>query len=353
MNKVINALIVLAVVAGSSSMTASAQLPGSCWYYGTQVVLPYLGAFNCQYSGLEAGGIPGYTCMFWNKTCPPAAGKNETRGNCPNCSKPISLSSGNVYIEENDARIPGLSGGLTLTRTWNSMWPPTQTAFQTGLFGPNWRSTYEERIFMGSDNYVKYARSDGSFWSFVGGGSLTVIAPSNVSATLTANSGYTQWILTFQNGEQRIFSYTSGSLQSIIDRNGNTTQLSYDSANRLTTVTDPVGRHLYFAYANNSSYLITSVTSDVGISLSYAYDSYGRLVQVTEPDLTTLSYQYDANSMISAVIDSYGKLLESHTYDYCGRGLTGARANGVEAVTLTYPYPACPGSQTVVYTSEP
>jgi YD repeat-containing protein len=126
-------------------------------------------------------------------------------------------------------------------------------------------------------------------------------------------------------------------LTTIIDRNGNTTTLTYDSANRLATVTDPASRHLYFGYGSPSSYLVTSVTSDFGISLSYAYDAQGRLTLVTNPDLTTVTYTYNSQSLITSVTDSNGKVLESHTYDSNGRGLTSSRAAGVEAVTLTYP----------------
>lgn len=32
-----------------------------------------------------------------------------------------------------------------------------------------------------------------------------------------------------------------------------------------------------------------------------------------------------------------GKLLEGHTYDPQGRGLTSTRANGVDSVTVSYP----------------
>jgi uncharacterized protein RhaS with RHS repeats len=95
---------------------------------------------------------------------------------------------------------------------------------------------------------------------------------------------------------------------------------------------------LYFSYPNSSSYLVTSVTSDVGVSLSYAYDTQNRLILVTEPDNSTVSFVYnDPNPyLITAVLDSAGKILESHTYDSKSRGLTSSHANGVATVTLSY-----------------
>lgn len=164
---------------------------------------------------------------------------------------------------------------------------------------------------------------------------MILAAPANVYASFVAGSSI--WTITFLNGEQRQFNPATGLLTAIIDRNGNTTQLTYDSSNRLITVTDPASRHLYFNYGTGSSLLVTSVTSDFGITLSYAYDTQGRLIQVTKPDLTTVSFTYNAQSQITAVTDNNGKILESHTYDSSGRGLTSSRANGVESVTLTYP----------------
>ena len=277
-----------------------------------------------------------YMCSFRRPNCSPPAVNKEVKTKCPACGDPINLATGNTYVEQTDVRVPGLSGGLTLSRTWNSLWPDTQSAFQVGLFGPNWRSSFEERVFVGSDGYIKYAKSDGSFWSFgFNGADWVPAAPANVAATLVDNSP--SWTLTFQNGERRIFDDTSGNLTSIIDRNGNTTQISYDAIGRLATVTDPSSRHLYFGYLNNSSSLVTSVTSDIGIALSYTYDTQGRLTQVTKPDLTTISFQYNSQSLITAVLDSSGVVLESHTYDSYGRGLTSSRAGGVDAVTVSYP----------------
>jgi len=276
-------------------------------------------------------------CVVWTYHCPPIDAGPET---CPGCataaaSHPISLASGNTYIKETDVSLPGLSGGLQLVRMWNSMWPSTQTAYQIGMFGPNWRSNFEEHMFVGSDYYIKYARGDGSFWSFGygPGTNLSVAAPANITASLVMGSSY--WTLTFQNGEQRLFDNLTGRLITIIDRNGNTTQLSYDGLGRLVAVTDPVSRHLYFGYSGSGS-LVTSLTSDVGISLSYSYDGEGRLTQVTEPDSSTLNFAYNSASLISSVTDTDGHTLESHTYDSSGRGLTASRAGGVDGVTVSY-----------------
>ena len=289
------------------------------------------------------------SCSYNMNTCAPAAAASETGGgSCPTDRKqpvpqagcPIKLATGDTYIGQTDISLPGLGGGLALTRTWNSIWPATQTGAVNFIFGPNWTSTYQERVLFGNDGYMKYARNDGSFWSFgvqATSGSATTYsttAPMNAGATLT--TGATYWTLTFKSGEKRWFDNASGYLTKIIDRNGNATQVAYDAYSRLATVTDPAGRHLYFNYPNPSTSLVSSVTSDFGVSLSYAYDTQGRLARVTKPDNTAVSFQYDSNSNITAVLDSDGKVLESHTYDAFNRGLTSSRANGVDSVTVTY-----------------
>ena len=339
---VLAVLFVAIVVQCVVSQNADAQTNNPClnlvdcavysFYVSQCLPPPPPGAFNCQ------GVIWQFEeqCDIMNPLCVPAASGNETRCKCGGGS-PISFADGNTWIEETDVSLPGLSGGLRLTRTWNSIWPSSQTAYQTGIFGPNWRSNFEERVFVGSDNYLKYARGDGSFWSFgYNGGVWTVAAPQNVVATLSQGTSY--WTLTFGSGEQRLFDNTSGNLIAIIDRNGNATQLSYNATGFLATVTDPASRTLSFTYGNQSfPALVTSVTSSAGPSISYSYDSQGRLIQVTEPDSSTFNFQYNSQSLITAVTDSQGVVLESHTYDSNGRGLTSSRANGVEAVSISYP----------------
>lgn len=298
-------------------------------------------------------GVPRLTAFCWVKTpkCAPIA-------ECPKCntaSSPIDLATGDTYITQVDVKIPGLGGGLTLVRTWNSLSPELAIGSRTGLFGPYWLSNFEESVFAGSDGYVRYSRGDGGFWVFgfagysTNGPIYTPASPANKIATLT--QGNSTWTLLFQNGEQRVFDNTTGFLLSITDRNGNVTALTYDSSYRLVTVTDAAARHLYFSYATPSSYLVTGVSSDVGVSLSYIYDTLGRLTQVVQPDKSTLSFQFSGpySNLITAVLDSNGKVLESHSYFECtppdepapgwyGRGVTSARAGGVEAVAVSYPY---------------
>jgi len=263
----------------------------------------------------------------------------------PHVGAPINLATGDTFITQSDLNIPGLGGGLSLSRTWHSLFPFGESVPASGMFGINWRSTYEESISVDAFGLVKYIRANGGIWTLGLGGptipnaySYALIAPANGGLSVSYNG--TQWTLTYNSGETRIFN-PAGQLLSISDRNGNTTQLTYDASNRLTTVTDPASRHLYFSYGSPSSTLVVGVSSDVGVSLSYAYDNQGRLATVTKPDLTTVSFQYVPNNawpLISAVLDTNGKVLESHTYDTELRGLTSSRAGGVDAVTITYPF---------------
>ncbi len=322
---------------GASAQNRSCTGTLVCGGYGFNTgCLPLLPstAYGCQaIAPFEA------QCYVNTNSCAPVP-------ECPNCNKagaPINLANGNTEITQTDLRVPGLGGGLTLLRTWNSVWPTAGTGSIVGMFGPGWRSTFEESVYAGSDHYLKYSRGDGSFWSFGwvsqtnNTDSFALAGPANLNATLVQTTG--NWTLTLQSGEQRVFDGTSGKLLSVTDRNGNTTQLTYDFSYRLITVTDPASRHLYYTYAGPASFLVTSVSSDVGVAVSYAYDGQGRLIQVTKPDKTTVSFQYnDPNpTLITAVLDSNGKVLESHTYDSQARGLTSSRAGGVEAVTITYP----------------
>lgn len=330
-------LIVLVLIAAALPLSVAAEVPSYCVRYWNNVPVSPMppGVFGCLSPGPYI-----IDCYLMNALCaPPCA-------SCARASHPIELATGDTYITETDIRIPGLGGGLMLSRTWNSI--IFYEGSVVGLFGPNWTSNFEETVTVGADHFIKYKRADGSVWSFGSTGNTSssylyaTAGPSNQTAVLNfgpTNQSYQNWTLVFENGETRVFDGVSGRLLSITDRNGNMTTLSYDDSFRLTTVTDAASRHLYFVYAAPNSYLVTAVNSDFGVGVNYSYDAQGRLAQVTLPDNSTTSFQYDDLSRIATVLDSNNKVIETHTYNSCGQGLTAARAGGVDAVTVSYPSP--------------
>jgi len=201
-------------------------------------------------------------------------------------------------------------------------------------------STYEENLTgPDSNNYLTYWRGDGSSWSFSYNSALhsyTLASPPNVCAQLVSNpsGGFT---LTLADGTQRVFN-SQNLLAALIDRNGNQTTVAHDSSSRISSVASPGGSTLTFTYGNSTCPMQATKAQDaVGTVATYTYDSSCRLALVSYPDGSALNFNYDPDSsMILSVTDSQGKLLEAHTYDTQNRGLTSTRANGVDAVSLSY-----------------
>lgn len=259
-----------------------------------------------------------------------------TDGPCPICGagSPINLTNGDTWITQRDYSLPGLGGGLTLTRTWNSYWLNVNPAEESGIFGDSWRSNFEERIQYFPD-YAMYWKGDGSWISFrydVLSQTYSLLAPWDVQTTLTTDSSSGVWTITEKDGTQKTFNQ-AGYLTSIVDRNGNTTTISVDASNqnRISSVVDPAGRVLTLNYTNPSyPRLCTSISDSVGTFTQYQYDSAGRLIQVLYPDSSQYNFQYsdpNSNTLISLVTDAQGKTIEAHTYDSQRRGQTSQQAN--------------------------
>jgi YD repeat-containing protein len=248
------------------------------------------------------------------------------------------VTNGNVWIQQRDYSVPGLGGGLGLVRTWNSQLGTV--GYFAGMFGLDWASTYEEHLAgPDSNNYLTYWRGDGSTWTFSYNSvldSYSLASPPNVRAQLVSNltGGFT---LTLADHTQRVFN-GQNLLATIIDRNNNQTTINYDGENRITSVTSPGNKTLTFTYGDPGYfYQATSAQDSVGTVATYVYDNWKRLSSVTYADGSGMNFTYDpTSSMILSVTDKQGKLLESHTYDTNNRGLTSARAYGVDSVSLSY-----------------
>src|SRR5262249_39739582 len=108
----------------SEAQTSPVQ-PSNCFLYLTANDL-----------GIDLGSpVPFGAFLVWQNNVPGLGGESiygfakcAPPGPCPKCmagavGHPISLATGDTYIEQSDVSIPGLGGGLTLGRTWNSIWP--------------------------------------------------------------------------------------------------------------------------------------------------------------------------------------------------------------------------------------
>jgi RHS repeat-associated protein len=221
-----------------------------------------------------------------------AAGGNNPSEFCVTCFLgrlisfilPVDAPTGNFWHTFDDLSVPGRGMALDLTRTYNSM-----SAATDGPFGFGWSFPYDMSLGFPDATHVVVSQENGSQVIFTeqSGGAYT--APPRVTATLVHN-GDGSW--TFVRRHRDTFSFdSSGRLTQEKDLNGYVTALAYNGSGQLTTVTDPAGRKLTFAYTGDH---ISSVTDPLGRVVTYAYDSEGNLMDVTDVNGGNTHFTYDS-----------------------------------------------------------
>jgi RHS repeat-associated protein len=252
------------------------------------------------------------------------------------CGDPVNCLTGNFYETYADLRVPGLNGGLTFTRTYNSQ------AAAGGAHGPlgyGWSFEYGESLILDpSGTAATVTNADGSTVTFSKNSEGAWTAPAWVQATLAQNS---EGVFTYTLPDQRAFTFSSsGVLQKVTDRNGNATTLAY-SASQLTSVTDPSGRKLSFAY--NAAGTISSITDPAGHVEQFEYDSLGNLISSTDPRNDVTTYGYDSSHEMTSITDPRnGKVTNEYDSsqrvitqtDAMNRKTTWSYASGETRVTL-------------------
>ena len=111
-----------------------------------------------------------------------------------------------------------------------------------------------------------------------------------------------------------------GQLKKVTDALGHVSDYdSYDSAGRLTQMTGPNGLQTSFVYDNRGRLVTTTETPTVGTArvMSMTYDDAGQLSTQTLPNGTTLTYTYSAAHYLTSVTDNLGNSI-SYDYDVMG-----------------------------------
>ncbi len=116
------------------------------------------------------------------------------------------------------------------------------------------------------------------------------------------------------NGSQQLFD-GNGLLIAVMDRNGNATMYSYDTQERVNTITDPVGRVTTFAYDGNGK--LETVTDPANRTTNFSVDAAGNLTGVTFPDGSTRGFGYDTRHLMTSQTSPRG-LTTNYQYDGLG-----------------------------------
>ena len=157
----------------------------------------------------------------------------------------------------------------------------------------------------GAYYYTGYNSSTGAFATESDDNSVLVLASANPVT-------YRRQL---PDGSVNIYAQSDGNiayprhifLSQVIDSQGNTLTLNYDSQMRLISLTDATGRQTTFSYNQPAQpLLVTQITDPFGRSATFTYDSAGRLSSITDILGLTSSFTYDANSLVNSLTPPYG-----------------------------------------------
>ncbi|RLG24215.1 hypothetical protein DRN85_08035 [Methanosarcinales archaeon] len=230
------------------------------------------------------------------------------------------MKSGEYHASTEDLLIRGRVLTVQIARTYGS-----RREHNYG-FGYGWDMNYNIRVRDTNDPDILILR-DGE-----NRGLEYTLVPGSDPKKYKAPAGYYRYdfLVEDPNGTYTLFKKhgkklefnTDGNLSAIRDRNNNSITFGYDpiDPNRLSTITDDLGREVNLSY--NASGLLSSVADFADRIWTYTYDSATNdLLTVTGPNTTdypnglTTTYAYDGNHNLVTITDPNGQTYLTITYD--------------------------------------
>ena len=249
-------------------------------------------------------------------------------GDCPTLDHPIRIGTGNKWLIETDIAI---YSGISFTRHYNL------SDFNGGsIIGKGWLHSYAMSV-ASSQTDASVFRADGKLYSYSLVNSLWT-TDTDITDVLTElkDSGGIRIGWTYKidaTGEVETYD-ANGKLVSIKNRADHIQTLDYSvpttSANiasnsgLLIRVTDHLGHALHFTYDTYNR--ISTMTNPAGGVYTYAYstDSNNNLVSVTYPDSKTKTYHYENTTFpntLTGITDENASRYMTYTYDSNGRAI--------------------------------
>ena len=338
-------------------------------------------------NGAGASGQAAYTC----NAAPPipvpitfdpmpetpngkGSGGSAGGGPSPPCActgKPVDVTTGEDMYASTDVAFSG-PFGLRFTRRYASMsiGPTGLTNSDGSAIGPtdlgaaNWQSNYDVYVYHDpSSGLYVFHDEDGGFHYLTGPSANGGQQYNSLSAmTFAINTAGTQWSVTSFDDRQWLFN-ANGQLIKLVDRIGNVQTVNRDSTSghndRISNVTDPLGRELCFYYDGSNritelswlgSGTCPSTAPTTGTLVKMVYDSgtncsTGQLCSVTQPDGKTWTYQYASGDPtfpngLTEVLDPLGNIEEAaQVVEQYSGNCSGAVPCAATGDFLTFAYP--------------
>jgi RHS repeat-associated protein len=278
----------------------------------------------------------------WCPTCGGASNQTSASG-----GHPISFGSGDVSLTEGLFSIDQQPLSLHFSITYHSE-KPIYPALVYAPMGNGWTHTFNDLVRpVGSSGLFLYrVDGDGHETLFEGrpNGPWFPTSPAELTGRESVAAVNGQYVLTDIDGNVLKYDGASGRWQSTTDRWGNALTSNYDNSGVLTGVTDTEGRTIAFTYGGGG---VASVALPTGETWRFQYDGVS-LSAVFDPIHTgatpwrTYDYVNDSHlipRLLAHARDEAGALLEGHTYDGQGRGLTSVAEGGRDSMTVSYGTP--------------
>jgi len=275
----------------------------------------------------------------------------EASIDCDDCEAatgdPVYLADGNVRVTDTDP-LPGIAG-QALVRTYDS------DEQDEGSFGRGWTTFLDRRLVVdadGAEQIVSIVTARNEVVTFRGAGTSfrqTWPTASTVGTLRRDPAADTYTHRAAGSTEAAVFRGADGRLLTLRDLStGREARLVYDSSGQVSSVIDSWTGLTWVVTVHPGTRRIASITvaGDPELLWTYAYDASGNLTAVTAPNAATWrTYEYEANRM-TASRDALGNLIESHTYDGNGFGISSTGPND-EIASIEYGLPGVTSDERV------
>jgi RHS repeat-associated protein len=249
---------------------------------------------------------------------------------------PVDLGTGLFVLNSTDFYIPDTIP-LSLRRTYR------QNDTISRAFGIGTTHLYD--IFLVGDTnpwtYIDLVLPDGSqvYYKRITPGTSysNAVYQDTSSPTIFFGSTITfngvGWNLVLKDGTTLVFpdgidatAPQQCALLGIVDRNGNTVQMTRDESANLLSITSPNGRWINFTY--DSTNRVTQAVDNLGRTVTYTYNAAGSLASVVGLAGGKTSYTYDSSNNMLSLTDPRGIVYVQNQFDSNNRVVSQKLANG-------------------------